>query len=113
MPPFARKKSAVAKEVANVLTPKEKLLVSSNQSKNVECPLTYEIIKYNDMFYSCQECKWNFNKDFLDEYFKKQTQSEFNCPICRTEWSTLQVYVNKSTKLETKYVLTRMFGGHV
>lgn len=106
MPPFARKRSATAK----TLTPKEKLLVSSNQSKNVECPLTYETIKYNDLFYSCYECKWNFNKDFLDEYFKTQ---QIDCPMCRTEWSTLQVYVNKSTKLETKYVLTRMFGGHV
>lgn len=111
MPPLARKKSVVAKEVEKTLTPKEKLLVSSSQSKNVECPLTYETIKYNDLFYSCYECKWNFNKEFLDKYF--ETQLETNCPMCRKEWRSLQVFINKSTKLETKYVLTRMFGSHV
>jgi hypothetical protein len=107
MPAFAKKTSAIA----NVLTPKEKLLVSSNQNKNVKCPLTYEAIKYNDLFYSCHECKWNFNKVFLDKYFEKK--GERGCPLCCVEWNTLQVYINKSTKMETKYVLTRMFGGHV
>lgn len=84
-----RKKPVEFKEV------KSKLI---DKSKNIECPITYEPIKYGDAYATCSECKYNFGEEAILKHLNNC--SDKICPMCRSNWVDYCKYVNKDEERE-------------
>lgn len=70
-----------------------KILKPIDKSKNSECPITFEPIKYGDTYLTCSKCKYNFGeKDIMTHL---NTSYNNVCPMCRSTWDDYSVYVNK------------------
>ncbi len=60
-----------------------KYVIILETDRNIECPINLELIKLNDQYCKCSQCKYNFSKDALVEAFKTNN----TCPMCRFEWT--------------------------
>lgn len=69
---------------------KEKLI---DEGRNTECPITYEEIKYNDSYLSCDACKYNFSESAILKHLNIRKRE---CPMCRAEWTNYCKYINKN-----------------
>ena len=83
-----RKKPFEFKEVKNKLIDK---------TKNIECPITYEPIKYEDTYVTCSECKYNFSEGAILKHLNCADKNR-KCPVCRSNWVEYCKYVNKDEK---------------
>jgi len=76
----------------NLISWKSKNKLISENSRNIECPITYEEIKINDRYCECKQCKYNIlYKNLLIWFDSRATHS---CPMCRTNWSYYVIYIN-------------------
>jgi hypothetical protein len=69
-----------------------KYVIILETDRNMECPINLELIKLNDEYCKCNECKYNFSKEALMEAFN----TNYTCPMCRAEWTDKTKYINKS-----------------
>lgn len=94
-----------AKNLDKEISPyEEQLLIGQKNLRNTECPITYEPIKYGDIYKTCGNCEWNFSNEILEEMFNKTCNRK--CPMCRGNWyisSNIKTYINKSSKKEKEY----------
>ena len=79
-----------------------------DKSKNTECPITYEPIKYGDVYLTCVKCKYNFGKKAINQYFSYCDKIP-NCPMCREDWLDFCNYVNRDKKKEKTFKLLIAF----
>lgn len=70
-----------------------KILKPIDKSKNSECPITFEPIKYGDTYLTCSKCKYNFGEKDIMTHLNKSYNNV--CPMCRSTWDDYSVYVNK------------------
>jgi hypothetical protein len=68
------------------------LMLLLETDRNIECPISLEIIKLDDQYCRCVQCKYNFSKNALISAFKNKR----SCPMCRSDWKDKIVYINKS-----------------
>lgn len=61
---------------------------------NAECPITYEEIKENDIYFQCSSCKYNFSEKAIIKSLKQK----LSCPMCRAKWNNFDRYKNYSVK---------------
>jgi hypothetical protein len=73
-----------------------KYVIILETDRNMECPINLELIKLNDQYCRCTQCKHNFSKEALIESFK----TNHTCPMCRAEWSDKTLYVNKNEEIK-------------
>ena len=66
--------------------------IISENSRNIECPITYEEIKSNDKYCECSKCKYNILYSNLLTWFESRQSN--SCPMCRTKWSNYIIYTN-------------------
>ena len=72
----------------------------TKNDKNIECPITYDIIRNGKEYHSCDCCNYNFSKKVMSEYIMKKNK----CPMCVQNWTNTQVYINKNkVKIRLKY----------
>jgi hypothetical protein len=64
-----------------------------DETKNVECPITYEIIGPDDKYVKCDYCKYNISHNAMEIHL---TYNNFDCPMCRNPWTSNIIYINKS-----------------
>jgi hypothetical protein len=59
-----------------------------NDDKNLECPVSYELIEIDDKYYKCSQCKYNINYNSVSKNLN-------NCPMCRFQnWNDNVIYIN-------------------
>ena len=63
----------------------------TKSARNLECPISYELINKNDSYCCCAECSYNF----LYEQLKQALSNKFECPMCRVKWSNETIYINE------------------
>lgn len=61
-----------------------------DNTRNTECPITYEAIKLGDAYMSCGDCKYNFSKKAI----MKHLNDKRTCPMCHCDWQDDCKYVN-------------------
>ena len=76
------------------------------KSKNTECPITLEQIKYNDSYLTCSACKYNFSEEAIVKHLNSKSTNL--CPLCRGEWKDYCKYINKDTKIENLKKLEKL-----
>ncbi len=80
--------------------PQENLIFRriDHEDKNIECPISYEVIKYGNKYYKCKCCKYNFDDNSIQLINNKDT-----CPMCKTNmWYDNKIYINMSKKAKKK-----------
>lgn len=73
-------------------------IIDTSTSKNIDCPITYEPIKYGHAYLNCSTCKYNFSEKAIARYFTNYNNK--SCPLCRSKWSDFCNYVNKDEHRE-------------
>jgi hypothetical protein len=68
-----------------------KNIISNKKCLKNECRITLENIAENDTYYECADCKNCFKEDIMHLWL----QENKICPMCRTNWSTNIIYINK------------------
>ncbi len=61
---------------------------------HVFCPISYDEIKTGTQYTSCNICKNNYCVEILSQWLEKKQTNKRNCPICRTDWTNWDAYIN-------------------
>ena len=78
------------KPLTNIFNwPKVNKVLPQN-ARNRECPISYELINKNNSYCSCTTCSYNF----LYKTLEKALLNNFECPMCRADWTDKTVYIN-------------------
>ena len=69
--------------------------INPENSRNIECPISYENFNDGCKYCICNECKYNFSKNAINKIFQiNQYKFTQQCPMCRTEWNNKTIYIN-------------------
>jgi hypothetical protein len=68
-----------------------KNIISNKKCLKNECRISLEIIDDNDAYYECIDCQ----NCFKDEIMNLWLQENKICPMCRKNWSSNILYINK------------------
>ena len=63
--------------------------IITEKDRNIECPILMENINKNGLYCCCNKCKYNF----LFEAFVKMNNNNDICPMCRSQWDNLNIYI--------------------
>lgn len=74
-----------------LLNNKEVELLLEDSDKNNYCPITYEPLKWGDLYRRCTLCKYNFSQKAIDTHLSVKKW----CPMCKAEWKEYVVFINK------------------
>ncbi len=70
---------------------KRKYKFITDDDKNIECPISYQIIPYGSKYYQCICCKYNFSYKSIKHIGLKN-----NCSVCKKKsWHNKTIYYNK------------------
>jgi hypothetical protein len=84
--------STISNNSSEIISWRSENKIISENSRNIECPITYEEIKSNDKYCECNECKYNILYSNLLTWF--ESRQSHSCPMCRTNWSNYIIYTN-------------------
>ena len=68
----------------------ENRFIQKDIDKNIECPISYEIINHSDKYVQCSTCNYNISLDS----FKQILEKKYECPMCRSTWTNEIIYIN-------------------
>lgn len=88
----------IARNISEFDINKWQIIYSPIYDKNNECPISYELIKTNNTYCKCSQCKYNFSKESI----QIALNSNPCCPICRAEWTDKTAYINRSAINSTR-----------
>lgn len=77
-----------------------KNITNKTTTKNDECPISYEMIKINDIYVECKQCKYSFS----EEAIKTHLHNFNTCPMCRKQWKFPIIRHRNITKRSNLYL---------
>ena len=77
-----------------------KNITNKTTTKNDECPISYEMIKINDIYVECKQCKYSFS----EEAIKTHLHNCSTCPMCREQWKFPIIRYRNFTKRSNLYL---------
>jgi len=84
-----------------IINKEQNKILDETKTKNIECPITYDIIQYGDEYSTCDGCKYNFKYEAIAQHLEVCSEkANYDCPMCRNEWTNKYKYVNKLSKEE-------------
>jgi hypothetical protein len=68
-----------------------------DECRGIICPISYDEIKLNDKYCTCDICKYNFTSTIFKDYIENTNNKK--CSMCRSDWTNWTIYTNKEPNI--------------